>query len=52
MTQKQLYTAPAAETLVVQAEGTILDLSGGKKGVPGGAGSVFDSGDIHDYGDL
>ncbi len=52
MTQKLLYTAPVAEALVVQAEGTILDLSGGKKGTPGSAGRVFDSGDIHDYDGL
>lgn len=52
MTQKLLYTAPVAEALVVQAEGTILDLSGGKKGTPGSAGRVFDSGDIRDYDGL
>ena len=46
MTQKQLYTAPAAETLVVQAEGVIC---GSPYGTPGAPGSVFSEDNDHTY---
>lgn len=46
MTQKQLYTAPAAETLVVQAEGNLLITSDPQNNPNKGYESGWDLGDI------
>ena len=46
MTQKLLYTAPAAEALVVQTEGSILITSNPKNNPNKGYNSGWDLGDI------
>ena len=46
MTQKLLYTAPVAEALVVQVEGTLCS---SPYGTPGSAGRIFREDDEHTY---
>lgn len=52
--QKELYTAPAAETLVVRFEGVVCQSPNKRLGVMNAAGVFFNesTGNINDYTDV